>query len=90
MSTISCFFDMKKFKQCNFLLVLVSLVISWFITPIFFCFLQLNVCYLFQNNYIILKDSDIEQRQEDDITSVSTVLSVSRDTACILLRHFNW
>ncbi|EXB68667.1 putative E3 ubiquitin-protein ligase ARI7 [Morus notabilis] len=43
-----------------------------------------------ENNYIILKDSDIEQRQEDDITSVSTVLSISRDTACILLRHCNW
>ncbi|KAM2624222.1 hypothetical protein TB1_031215 [Malus domestica] len=43
-----------------------------------------------ENNYIILKESDIKQRQEDDIASVSAVLSVSRVSSSILLRYFNW
>ncbi|KAK4768624.1 hypothetical protein SAY87_003765 [Trapa incisa] len=43
-----------------------------------------------QQNYIILTEADIQQRQEDDITRVSTVLSISRDDAIILLRHYNW
>ncbi|GMN27634.1 hypothetical protein TIFTF001_041059 [Ficus carica] len=43
-----------------------------------------------ENNYIVLKDSDIQQRQDDDITRVSTVLSISQDASGILLRHFNW
>lgn len=44
----------------------------------------------FQQSYTVLKDEDILQRQEDDITRVSTVLSISRDDASILLRHYNW
>ncbi|XP_022873122.1 probable E3 ubiquitin-protein ligase ARI8 isoform X2 [Olea europaea var. sylvestris] len=43
-----------------------------------------------QKNCTILKDEDIRQRQEEDITRISTVLSVSRDAACILLRRFKW
>ncbi|CAN6580432.1 hypothetical protein TB2_031387 [Malus domestica] len=43
-----------------------------------------------ENNYIILKESDIKQRQEDDIASVSAVLSISRVSSSILLRYFNW
>ncbi|XP_057957773.1 probable E3 ubiquitin-protein ligase ARI8 [Malania oleifera] len=43
-----------------------------------------------QQNYTILKELDIHKRQEDDITRVSTVLSISRDSAGILLRHYNW
>lgn len=43
-----------------------------------------------QKNYTILTEEDIRERQEDDITRVSSVLSISRDSACMLLRHYNW
>ncbi|KAF7823973.1 putative E3 ubiquitin-protein ligase ARI7 [Senna tora] len=43
-----------------------------------------------EQNFIILTEPDIRQRQEDDITRVSTVLSISRVAASILLRHYNW
>ncbi|KAI3511634.1 hypothetical protein L1887_18790 [Cichorium endivia] len=43
-----------------------------------------------QKNYTILKEDDIRQLQEDDITRISSVLSISRDSACMLLRRFNW
>ncbi|KAH7572777.1 hypothetical protein ACOSP7_006108 [Xanthoceras sorbifolium] len=43
-----------------------------------------------QQSYTVLKEDDICQRQEDDITRVSTVLSISRVDASILLRHYNW
>ncbi|KAL1324006.1 hypothetical protein HN51_034203 [Arachis hypogaea] len=43
-----------------------------------------------EQNFTILKESDIQQRQEEDITRVATVLSISRVDASILLRHYNW
>lgn len=43
-----------------------------------------------QSNYTILSEEDILQRQEEAITAVSTVLSISRVDAGILLRHFKW
>lgn len=43
-----------------------------------------------QQNYTILSEADIRQRQEDDITRISTVLSISRVSAGILLRYYNW
>lgn len=43
-----------------------------------------------EQNYIVLDENDIRQRQEDDISSVSSILSTSRVHACLLLRHFNW
>lgn len=43
-----------------------------------------------QKNYIVLKEEDIRQRQEDDVTTISTLLSISREAACILLRRYNW
>ncbi|XP_038885036.1 probable E3 ubiquitin-protein ligase ARI8 [Benincasa hispida] len=43
-----------------------------------------------EQNYTILNESDIRQRQEDDITRISSVLSISRVAAIVLLRHFNW
>ncbi|GAA0154249.1 ubiquitin-protein ligase [Lithospermum erythrorhizon] len=45
---------------------------------------------MLQKNYTVLKEEDIHQHQEDDITTISTVLSVSRVAACILLRRYNW
>ncbi|KAK9932431.1 hypothetical protein M0R45_019669 [Rubus argutus] len=43
-----------------------------------------------ENNYIVLKELDIKERQEEDITSVSSVLSISRAASSILLRYLNW
>ncbi|KAK6136372.1 hypothetical protein DH2020_029862 [Rehmannia glutinosa] len=41
-------------------------------------------------NYTILDEDDIRQCQEESITKISTVLSISRVAAGILLRHYNW
>lgn len=41
-------------------------------------------------NYIVLSEADIRQRQEDDILKITMVLSISKVEAGILLRHFNW
>ncbi|KAE8714499.1 putative E3 ubiquitin-protein ligase ARI7 [Hibiscus syriacus] len=43
-----------------------------------------------QLSYTVLKEADIKQHQEDDISKVSTVLSISRVDATILLRYYNW
>ncbi|CAD6263231.1 unnamed protein product [Miscanthus lutarioriparius] len=43
-----------------------------------------------QQNYSILSEVDIKRRQEDDINRVSTVLSISKPEACVLLRNYNW
>ncbi|KAE9593299.1 putative aminoacyltransferase, E1 ubiquitin-activating enzyme [Lupinus albus] len=43
-----------------------------------------------QQNFTILKESDIRQRQDEDINRVATVLSISEVSASILLRHYNW
>ncbi|KAJ0577015.1 putative transcription factor C2H2 family [Helianthus annuus] len=45
---------------------------------------------MFQKNYTFLKEDDIRQRQEHDITRICSVLSVSRDYACMLFRPYNW
>ncbi|KAG8380336.1 hypothetical protein BUALT_Bualt06G0005000 [Buddleja alternifolia] len=41
-------------------------------------------------NYTILSEDEIRQCQEEDITKISSVLSISRVAAGILLRHYNW
>ncbi|CAI9787161.1 unnamed protein product [Fraxinus pennsylvanica] len=41
-------------------------------------------------NYTILSEADIRQLQEENIAKISTVLSIPRDDASILLRHYNW
>ncbi|XP_078171945.1 putative E3 ubiquitin-protein ligase ARI8 isoform X1 [Carex rostrata] len=43
-----------------------------------------------QQNYTTLNEENISQRQADDINRVSTVLSIKRWEACVLLRHYNW
>ncbi|XP_042483649.1 probable E3 ubiquitin-protein ligase ARI8 [Macadamia integrifolia] len=43
-----------------------------------------------QQNYTILSEADIRRRQEEDITKISTVLSISRSWSSILMRHYNW
>lgn len=43
-----------------------------------------------QKNYVVLNEADICQRQEDDITTVSTILSIPRVAASILLCHYHW
>lgn len=42
------------------------------------------------SNFTILSESDIKRLQEDDITHISTLLSISRVAACLLLYHFDW
>ncbi|XP_051139997.1 probable E3 ubiquitin-protein ligase ARI8 isoform X2 [Andrographis paniculata] len=41
-------------------------------------------------NYIILSECDIQQCQDECITKISTILSVSRVAAGILLHHYKW
>ncbi|KAE8664109.1 putative E3 ubiquitin-protein ligase ARI8 [Hibiscus syriacus] len=43
-----------------------------------------------QHNYTILSEVDIRQHQEDDIMRISTVLSISKVEASILLRYYSW
>lgn len=43
-----------------------------------------------QANYSILNEADIHKCQEESITKISTVLSIPRVAAGILLRHYNW
>ncbi|KAH7571288.1 hypothetical protein ACOSP7_013702 [Xanthoceras sorbifolium] len=43
-----------------------------------------------QQNYSILSEADIHQRQEEDIMRVSSVLSISKVSTTILLRFYNW
>ncbi|EYU39736.1 hypothetical protein ABFS82_06G177500 [Erythranthe guttata] len=46
--------------------------------------------YTRSQNYTVLNEDDIRQCQEDDITKISMVLSISRVAAGVLLRHYNW
>ncbi|PSR98134.1 E3 ubiquitin-protein like [Actinidia chinensis var. chinensis] len=48
------------------------------------------ISYRHQQNYTILSEADIHQRQEESIMEISTVLSISRVAASFLLRHYNW
>ncbi|KAL8170841.1 hypothetical protein V2J09_022645 [Rumex salicifolius] len=43
-----------------------------------------------QPSYTVLSEADIRECQEEDITRISSVLSISRVEAAILLRHYNW
>lgn len=43
-----------------------------------------------QQNYTILTEADIRQRQDDDTARISTVLSIPKPQASILLRYYNW
>lgn len=43
-----------------------------------------------QKDYSILKESDIRQRQDNDIARISSVLSISKADATLVLRHYNW
>ena len=41
-------------------------------------------------SYVVLKESNIQQRQEKDITEVSNVLSISKAVATVLLLNYDW
>ncbi|XP_044499740.1 probable E3 ubiquitin-protein ligase ARI8 [Mangifera indica] len=49
-----------------------------------------HIFHRHQLNYTILSESDIRRRQEEDITKISTVLSISKVSARVLLRFYNW
>ncbi|KAM1160809.1 hypothetical protein ACFX19_034365 [Malus domestica] len=44
----------------------------------------------YQQNYNVLTEADIRQHQEEDIMRISTVLSIPKFSASILLRYYNW
>lgn len=41
-------------------------------------------------SYTVLSEDGIRKRQEEDITAVTNVLSISRGYSCILLCYYNW
>ncbi|KAL5707842.1 RBR-type E3 ubiquitin transferase [Ranunculus cassubicifolius] len=43
-----------------------------------------------EESFRVLSEEDLRLRQEEDITEICNVLSVSRDEASILLRNYNW
>ncbi|KAL6900970.1 hypothetical protein ACP4OV_005646 [Aristida adscensionis] len=43
-----------------------------------------------EQRFIVLNEEDISERQEEDISKVSAVLSIRREEACVLLHHYKW
>ncbi|WOK96608.1 putative E3 ubiquitin-protein ligase ARI7 [Canna indica] len=43
-----------------------------------------------KKSYTVLSEADIQQRQEEAIGEICTILSIPRDVACILLCHYKW
>ncbi|XP_071730957.1 probable E3 ubiquitin-protein ligase ARI7 [Rutidosis leptorrhynchoides] len=43
-----------------------------------------------EKSYLLLKEDDLLQRQQDDINKVTSVLSINKDYACMLLLRYNW
>ncbi|KAH6816074.1 IBR domain-containing protein [Perilla frutescens var. frutescens] len=44
-------------------------------------------CY---HSYVIGGQVDFSEEEEENITQISTVFSISKEAACVLLRHYNW
>lgn len=45
---------------------------------------------LHKNYYTVLNQTDIQRLQQEDINDISSVLQLSDEESCLLLRHFNW
>lgn len=45
---------------------------------------------IIHRNYCALKEEDIRRRQEVDVNTVSSVLSVPKESALLLLLHYQW
>ncbi|RCV32093.1 hypothetical protein SETIT_6G230200v2 [Setaria italica] len=43
-----------------------------------------------EQTFAVLREEDISERQEEDISKVSSVLSIAREEACVLLHHYKW
>ncbi|XP_062196698.1 probable E3 ubiquitin-protein ligase ARI8 isoform X2 [Phragmites australis] len=43
-----------------------------------------------EQRFIVLSEKDISERQEEDISKVTAVLSITREEACVLLHHYKW
>ncbi|GJZ12119.1 probable E3 ubiquitin-protein ligase ARI8 [Tanacetum coccineum] len=43
-----------------------------------------------EKSYVILKQDELDKRQQEEIEKVTSVLSISNDDACILLLKYNW
>lgn len=48
------------------------------------------VPFHYKQRYIVLTENDIHERQEEAIRRVSSVFSIPRESACILLRQYKW
>uniref|UniRef100_A0ACD5YG22 Uncharacterized protein n=1 Tax=Avena sativa TaxID=4498 RepID=A0ACD5YG22_AVESA len=49
-----------------------------------------EVASMREKRYVILTEKDIHERQEEGIRRVSSVFSIPRGSACILLRQYKW
>jgi ariadne-1 len=49
-----------------------------------------RVCVCYEQTFAVLSEEDISGRQEEDISKVSSVLSIKREEACVLLHHYKW
>ncbi|KAJ0507354.1 putative transcription factor C2H2 family [Helianthus annuus] len=47
-------------------------------------------CSTKKKPYVVLTEKDLIQRQQQDVTNVATVLSIPRESACMLLVFYNW
>ncbi|KQJ99205.1 probable E3 ubiquitin-protein ligase ARI8 [Brachypodium distachyon] len=43
-----------------------------------------------EQRYIVLNETDISERQEEDISKVCAILLIPREEACVLLHHYKW
>ncbi|KAF7066580.1 hypothetical protein CFC21_072535 [Triticum aestivum] len=49
-----------------------------------------EVASMREKRYIVLSENDIHERQEEAIRRVSSIFSIPRESACILLRQYKW
>jgi ariadne-1 len=43
-----------------------------------------------EQTFAVLSEKDISERQEEEISKVSSVLSIAREDASVLLHHYKW
>nr|CAB3481602.1 unnamed protein product [Digitaria exilis]CAB3483687.1 unnamed protein product [Digitaria exilis] len=43
-----------------------------------------------EQTFAVLSEEDISERQEEDISKITSVLSITKEEACVLLHHYKW
>ncbi|KAK4605790.1 hypothetical protein RGQ29_000184 [Quercus rubra] len=82
---------MKMVRLPTLLLLTVTTMLTWQTTSLSTTILTIpTTLFHTATSFTILSEADIHQRQEDDIMRISTVLSISKVAASILLRYYNW